>query len=85
MVLGSRALSQGVLKGGMPVHKYISNRFLTSPRTCFWERRYPKKLPLLENSNDFVFDNQMLAQAAFFGFRIGEISCPTKYFTDAPR
>lgn len=97
VVLGSRVLGTGALKGGMPVYKYISNRFLTLAENLLlgekiseyhtgyraFSKEVLKKLPLLENSNDFVFDNQMLAQAAFFGFRIGEMSCPTKYFEDA--
>ncbi|OGP24781.1 MAG: glycosyl transferase family 2 [Deltaproteobacteria bacterium GWC2_56_8] len=97
VVLGSRVLGTGALKGGMPVYKYISNRFLTLAENLLlgekiseyhtgyraFSKEVLKKLPLLENSNDFVFDNQMLAQAAFFGFRIGEMSCPTKYFSDA--
>ena len=97
VVLGSRVLGTGALKGGMPVYKYISNRFLTLAENLLlgekiseyhtgyraFSKEVLRKLPLLENSNDFVFDNQMLAQAAFFGFRIGEMSCPTKYFYEA--
>ncbi|MBI5644004.1 MAG: glycosyltransferase family 2 protein [Deltaproteobacteria bacterium] len=97
VVLGSRVLGTGALKGGMPVYKYISNRFLTLAENLLlgekiseyhtgyraFSKEVLKGLPLLENSNDFVFDNEMLAQAAYFNFRIGEISCPTKYFTDA--
>ncbi len=96
-VLGSRILGTGALKGGMPFYKYISNRFLTLAENILlkekiseyhtgyraFSREVLEKIPLLENSNDFVFDNQMLAQVIYFGFRIGEISCPTKYFTDA--
>jgi len=96
-VLASRVLGTGALKGGMPVYKYISNRFLTLAENLLLGekiseyhtgyRAFSKKvletLPLNENSDDFVFDNQMLAQTAWFGFRIGEISCPTKYFEDA--
>lgn len=97
VVLGSRILPQGALEGGMPVYKYIANRFLTlienillrqklsEYHTGFraFSRDVLKTLPLEENSDDFVFDNQMLAQSVFFGFRIGEISCPTKYFGEA--
>jgi len=97
MVLGSRILGGGALKGGMPRYKYISNRFLTFVENLFlgvklseyhtgfraFSRQLLETLPLLENSDDFVFDNQMIAQAVMFGFRIGEISCPTKYFKEA--
>jgi glycosyltransferase involved in cell wall biosynthesis len=97
MVLGSRILGAGALKGGMPYYKYVANRLLTAFQNLFlgiklseyhtgfraFSRELLEALPLLENSDDFVFDNQMIAQAAMFGFRIGEISCPTKYFEDA--
>src|SRR5450631_1397311 len=97
MVLGSRILGGGALKGGMPLYKYISNRLLTAFQNIFlgvklseyhtgfraFSRELLEKLPILENSDDFVFDNQMIAQAVMFGFRIGEISCPTKYFEEA--
>jgi glycosyltransferase involved in cell wall biosynthesis len=97
MVLGSRILGGGALGGGMPLYKYISNRFLTAFQNVFlgvklseyhtgfraFSRELLEALPLLENSDDFVFDNQMVAQAVMFGFRIGEISCPTKYFREA--
>jgi glycosyltransferase involved in cell wall biosynthesis len=97
MVLGSRILGGGALKGGMPRYKYVSNRFLTFFQNIFlgvklseyhtgfraFSRELLETLPLLENSDDFVFDNQMIAQAVMFGFRIGEISCPTKYFKEA--
>ncbi|MGA2671590.1 MAG: glycosyltransferase family 2 protein [Terracidiphilus sp.] len=97
MVLGSRILGGGALKGGMPFYKYVANRFLTFFQNLFlgvklseyhtgfrvFSRELLETLPLLENSDDFVFDNQMIAQAVFFGFRIGEISCPTKYFQEA--
>ncbi len=96
-VLGSRILSEGAVKGGMPVYKYIANRFLTLFENTLlgkklseyhtgyraFSRELLEALPLNENSEDFVFDNQMLAQIAYFGFRIGEVSCPTKYFEDA--
>jgi glycosyltransferase involved in cell wall biosynthesis len=97
MVLGSRILGAGALKGGMPLYKYIANRFLTAIQNLFlgvklseyhtgfraFSRELIETLPLLEDSDDFVFDNQMIAQAVMFNFRIGEISCPTKYFQEA--
>jgi len=97
MVLGSRILGSGALKGGMPFYKYVSNRLLTAFQNLFlgvklseyhtgfraFSRQLLETLPLLENSDDFVFDNQMIAQAVMFGYRIGEISCPTKYFAEA--
>lgn len=97
VVLGSRIIGGQALRGGMPLYKYISNRFLTAFENSFlriklseyhsgyraFTRDVLTKLPLLENSDDFVFDNQMLAQCAYFGFRIGEVSCPTKYFDEA--
>lgn len=97
MVLASRILGAGALRGGMPLYKYVSNRLLTAFQNLFlgvklseyhtgfraFSRELLETLPLLENSNDFVFDNQMIAQAVMFGFRIGEISCPTKYFEEA--
>ncbi|HEU4880206.1 MAG TPA: glycosyltransferase family 2 protein [Gemmatimonadaceae bacterium] len=97
VVLGSRILSEGALAGGMPFYKYVSNRALTAFENIFlglklseyhtgyrtFTRRVLETLPLLECSDDFVFDNQMLAQAAMFGFHIGEISCPTRYFAEA--
>jgi glycosyltransferase involved in cell wall biosynthesis len=93
VVLGSRIIGGGALKGGMPVYKYVANRFLTAFQNVFTGaklseyhtgfRAFSKdvlmNLPLLENSDDFVFDNEMLAQTIYFGFRIGEVSCPTKY------
>jgi glycosyltransferase involved in cell wall biosynthesis len=96
-VLASRILGNGALKGGMPFYKYISNRFLTLIQNLLigqklseyhtgyraWSRAVVERLPLLSCSDDFVFDNQMIVQAVYFGFRIGEISCPTKYFDDA--
>ena len=97
VVLGSRIIGGQALHGGMPLYKYISNRFLTAFENLFLGvklseyhtgyRAFSSKvlttLPLLENSPDFVFDNQMLAQCVHFGFRIGEVSCPTKYFEEA--
>jgi glycosyltransferase involved in cell wall biosynthesis len=97
VVLGSRILSEGALKGGMPVYKYISNRFLTLVENLLlgkklseyhtgyraFSKEVLESLPLERNSDDFIFDNQMLAQAIYRGCRIGEISCPTKYFPEA--
>jgi glycosyltransferase involved in cell wall biosynthesis len=97
MVLASRILGGGALKGGMPIYKYIFNRILTGIQNLFlgaklseyhtgyraFSKELLQTLPLLENSDDFVFDNQMIAQALMFGFQIGEISCPTKYFEEA--
>ena len=97
MVLASRILGGGARKGGMPLYKYVANRFLTAFQNLFlgiklseyhtgfraFDRQVLERLPLLENSDDFVFDNQMIAQAVVFDFRIGEISCPTKYFKEA--
>ena len=96
-VLGSRILGGYALKGGMPVWKYISNRFLTFVENIFlkaklseyhtgyraFSRDILERLPLEVNSDDFVFDNQMLAQILWFGYTIAEVSCPTKYFPEA--
>jgi len=92
-VLGSRILGNQAIKGGMPVYKYISNRLLTLVENFLirqkvseyhtgyraFSREVLEKLPLLENSDDFVFDNQMMAQVFFFGYRVGEISSPSRY------
>jgi glycosyltransferase involved in cell wall biosynthesis len=97
LVLGSRILGTGALAGGMPRYKYVANRFLTAAENILlgtklsefhtgyraFARQVLEILPLEENSDDYVFDNQMLAQAVRFGFRIGEISCPTRYFPEA--
>jgi len=97
VVLGSRIIGGQALQGGMPYYKYVFNRLLTAFQNLFLRvklseyhtgyRAFSGKvlttLPLLENSDDFVFDNQMLAQCVHFGFRIGEVSCPTKYFKEA--
>jgi glycosyltransferase involved in cell wall biosynthesis len=96
-VLGSRILGTGTLRGGMPLYKYIANRSLTAFQNLLMGqklseyhtgyRAFSQKvlaaLPLEENTDDFVFDNEMLSQIAFFGFRIGELSCPTRYFAEA--
>src|SRR6202142_348481 len=97
VVLGSRIIGGQALHGGMPFYKYVANRFLTAFENLFlgiklseyhtgyraFSRNVLTRLPLLENSDDFIFDNQMLAQCAYFGFGIGEVSCPTKYFEEA--
>jgi len=97
VVLGSRILGGKSRKGGMPLYKYISNRFLTLFENVMldvklseyhtgyraFSRKVLETLPIENNSDDFVFDNEMLAQAVFFGFEIGEISCPTRYFEEA--
>jgi glycosyltransferase involved in cell wall biosynthesis len=97
VVLGSRILIGETLKGGMPIYKYVANRFLTLVENILlgvklseyhtgfraFGRNVLEAIPLERNSDDFVFDNEMLVQAVYFGFRIGEISCPTRYFEDA--
>lgn len=97
IVLGSRILGGGALRGGMPLYKYISNRMLTlfenimlgaklsEYHTGFraYSRDLLLRLPLDTNSDDFIFDNQLLAQCIYLGARIGEISCPTRYFPEA--
>jgi glycosyltransferase involved in cell wall biosynthesis len=96
-VLGSRILGGGALTGGMPLYKYVSNRLLTAFQNLLtgaklseyhtgyraFSSRVLRALPLYENSDDFVFDNQMLMQVLAWGFRIGELSTPTKYFPEA--
>ena len=96
-VLASRILGTGAIEGGMPLYKYISNRFLTLFENIMlghklseyhtgyraFSRDILEKLPLDQNSDDFVFDNEMLAQIIWYGYRIGELTCPTKYFEDA--
>jgi glycosyltransferase involved in cell wall biosynthesis len=97
VVLGSRIIGGDALAGGMPRYKYVANRLLTAWQNVVlgaklseyhtgyraFSRRVLAALPLLENSDDFVFDNQMLTQSLYFGFRVGEVSCPTKYFPEA--
>lgn len=97
VVLGSRILGTGALEGGMPRYKYYANRFLSAFQNVIlnqklseyhtgyraFSRRVLEKLPLEENSNDFIFDNQMLAQIIHFGFRIGEVTCPTRYTAES--
>ena len=97
IALGSRILGVGALKGGMPLYKYIANRFLTFVQNLLlnyklseyhtgyraFARTVLENLPLEENSDDFLFDNEILAQGVYFNYRIGEVSCPTKYFAEA--
>lgn len=97
VVIASRILGKGALKGGMPLYKYISNRFLTWVQNLLinqklseyhtgyraFSREVLEKVNYMANSDDFVFDNQMLAQIFFAGFEIGEVTCPTKYFEEA--
>jgi len=96
-VLGSRILGGRALAGGMPIWKYVSNRFLTAAENALigakvseyhtgyraFSRRLLEKVDTSRNSEDFVFDNQMLAQIVWHGFTIAEVSCPTKYFPEA--
>ena len=96
-VLASRILGGGALAGGMPLWRYVANRFLTLAGNILlgtkvsefhtgyraFSRELLEALPLDANSDDFVFDNQMLAQAVWQGFQIGEVSCPTRYAPDA--
>jgi glycosyltransferase involved in cell wall biosynthesis len=97
VVLGSRILGGQALKGGMPMYKYVSNRFLTMAQNLLmsaklseyhtgyraFTRKVLETVPIERNSDDFVFDNQMLAQIHYFGFRIAEVTCPAKYFEEA--
>lgn len=97
VVLASRILGIGALAGGMPRYKFISNRFLTLVQNFLlghklseyhtgyrgFTREVLESLPLEQNSEDFVFDNQMLSQIIYMGYRVGEISCPTAYFPEA--
>ncbi len=97
VVLGSRILGGTARAGGMPAYKYIANRLLTAAQNLVlgaklseyhtgyraFSRKVLEQLPLLENSDDFLFDNQVLTQCVFFRLRIGELSCPTRYFAEA--
>jgi glycosyltransferase involved in cell wall biosynthesis len=97
VVLGSRILGQGALKGGMPLYKYIFNRCLTLFQNTLmnqklseyhtgyraFSREVLEKIPYEKNSDNFVFDNQMLAQIFYAGYDIAEVTCPTKYFPEA--
>jgi glycosyltransferase involved in cell wall biosynthesis len=96
-VLGSRILGGYAIRGGMPVWKYVANRLLTFAQNILitaklseyhtgyraFSREILERLPLENNSDDFVFDNQMLSQILWFGYRVAEVSCPTKYFAEA--
>ena len=96
-VIGSRILGNKAMMGGMPLYKYVSNRILTLSENLLiqqklseyhtgyraFSRKVLETIPLMENSDDFVFDNQMLCQALYFGFDVGEVSCPALYFDDA--
>ena len=97
LVLASRILGGRARSGGMPLYKYISNRALTAVENVLcgtklseyhtgfraYTRRLLQTIPFLTNSDDFVFDNELIVQALYFGFAVGEISCPTKYFAEA--
>ncbi len=97
VVLGSRILGKGALKGGMPLYKYISNRFLTLFQNILinyklseyhtgyraFSREVLQNINYNSNSDDFIFDNQMLSQIIYKGYHIGEVTCPTKYFEEA--
>ena len=97
VVLGSRILGVGALKGGMPLYKYIANRFLTMTQNLLigyklseyhtgyraFSKEVLRTIAFNKNSNDFVFDNQMLSQIVYAGFDIAEVTCPTKYFEEA--
>ena len=96
-VLGSRILGRGALAGGMPLYKYVANRVLTLIQNlCLaqklteyhtgyraFSREVLLKLPLEENANDFVFDNEVIVQLVYFGYEVAEITCPAKYFAEA--
>ncbi|HKY55275.1 MAG TPA: glycosyltransferase family 2 protein, partial [Anaerolineales bacterium] len=97
VVLGSRILGKGALKGGMPYYKYMANRFLTASQNILinaklseyhtgyraYSRHVLESINYEENSDDFVFDNEILSQILYAGFEIAEITCPTKYFAEA--
>ena len=97
VVLASRILGKGALRGGMPMYKYIANRFLTLSQNILIDQKLSEyhtgyrafskevleSINYKNNSDDFIFDNQMLSQIFYAGFEIGEVTCPTKYFTDA--
>ena len=97
VVLGSRILGKGALKGGMPVYKYVANRILTLFQNILMGQKLSEyhtgyrafskevfeEINIHQNSDDFVFDNQMIAQICFKDFEIGEVTCPTKYFEEA--
>jgi glycosyltransferase involved in cell wall biosynthesis len=97
VVIGSRILGNQAMAGGMPAYKYVANRFLTLAENIIINQKLSEyhtgyrafsvetltTIPLLENSDDFIFDNEMLLQALYFGFKVGEVSCPARYFEEA--
>jgi glycosyltransferase involved in cell wall biosynthesis len=97
VVFASRILGKGALKGGMPLYKYIANRFLTFSQNLLMNQKLSeyhtgyrafsgevlRSIDLTNNSNDFIFDNEMIAQIFYKGYEIGEVTCPTKYFDEA--
>ncbi len=97
IVLGSRILGTGARSGGMPMYKYVSNRFITAFENIVigqklseyhtgyrgYTRQVLERIPFANNSDDFIFDNQFLIQAHYYGFQIAELTCPTKYFEEA--
>ena len=97
IALGSRILGVGALEGGMPAYKYVANRLLTAIQNLLlnyklseyhtgyraFDRKVLTEMPMEANSDDFIFDNEVLAQAVFFRYRIGEVSCPARYFAEA--
>jgi glycosyltransferase involved in cell wall biosynthesis len=97
VVFGSRILGKGALKGGMPLYKYIANRMLTLFQNIMmgqklseyhtgyraFDKKIFEKINIEANSDDFIFDNQMIGQIFYAGFEIGEVTCPTKYFDEA--
>jgi hypothetical protein len=97
VVFGSRILGKGALKGGMPLYKYVANRFLTLAQNILMDQKLSEyhtgyrafsrevleKIDLSRNSDDFIFDNEMIAQIFYQNFEIAEVTCPTKYFKEA--
>jgi len=97
VVLGSRILGGHALRGGMPIHRYVSNRFLTAVENVFTRQKLSEYhtgyrafsrevllgIPLLENSDDFIFDNEILTQIFYFGYRVGELTSPCNYNQDS--
>ncbi|MAO32404.1 MAG: glycosyl transferase family 2, partial [Crocinitomicaceae bacterium] len=97
VTMGSRILGKGALKGGMPAYKYLANRVLTLSQNILMSQKLSEyhsgyrafsseifdKIDIERNSDDFVYDNQMLAQIFYAGYEIGEVTCPTKYFEEA--
>ncbi|MEY3574550.1 MAG: hypothetical protein RLZZ617_1148 [Bacteroidota bacterium] len=97
VVIGSRILGKGALRGGMPFYKYVFNRMLTLTQNVLMGQKLSeyhtgyrlftaevlRNIPFEKNSDDFVFDNEMLAQVCYWGYEVGEVSCPTRYFDEA--